>query len=426
MTNRNRRSFVTTVAAAGTLGLAGCLSQMREWRGADGEPATSQSSDGNDGDEAGDRLSLPGDPIDRFEDLGRWTPMIDAGQLEAGTADPYVGSQSAHLTAAEDTEYAAVYRTIPDGLDLSDKSLSLAVSFTGREQLHLTLELFAPNSRNVHAMQRTLVGPTDRWVRVDFGTDRVEGQPDLTDVREVRLIARRRADSTGPIDCRVDDLRAVDRPETGAVMLLFDGTLESHYTAAFEQLQAYGFAGVEAVIPEAVGETGRLTNAALSELDAAGWDMAARPRTGARSLDEFPPETQDELIRGTKAALESRGFADGAKHFVTPRNVLGSTARDLVREYHEQAFRFGGGPNGLPLTDPHNAGFFAGDAGDVTKSYVDFAAEYGQLAVLHFEHIGENGMSERAFADLLEYVDTQDVDVVTATDLLERTSGGDR
>ncbi|PCR89643.1 polysaccharide deacetylase family protein [Natrinema ejinorense] len=419
MTNRNRRSFVTAVAAAGTLGLAGCLSQVREWRGAGGEPTSVRAGDESPASGTGSRPDGPGKSIDRFEDLDEWTAMIDAGELEVGTDDPYAGSQSARLTASDETDYAAVYRTVPDGLDLSDRALSLAVAFDGRDQLHLTLELFAPNSRNVHAMQRTLTGPTDRWVRVDFGTDRIDAQPDLTDVRQIRLIARRRGDMTGPIDCRVDDLRAVDRPETGKIVLLFDGTLESHHATAFERMDAYGFAGVEAVIPEAIDGDGRLSLEQLGELDDAGWDLAARPRTGSRFLHEFPPERQAELIRRTKAFLEERGFEDGARHFVTPRNVLGSTANDLVREYHDQAFRFGGGPNGLPLTDPHNVGFFAGDAGDETETYVDYAAEYDQLAVLHFEHIGGDGMSERAFTALLEYIDGRNVDVVTATELLE-------
>ncbi|WP_121742560.1 polysaccharide deacetylase family protein [Natronorubrum halophilum] len=418
MTNRNRRTFITTVAATGTLGLAGCLSSIREWRGGD-EKSPSQPGDEDDEPEPSDLPDLPGESIETFENLDEWASLIDAGALEAGTDDPYAGSQSAHLTADEETDYAAIYRTISDGMDLRDSNLSLAVSFTGRDQLRLTLELFAPNSRNVYTMRRTLTGPTDRWVRVDFGTTRVETQPDLSDVREIRLTARRRGNQTGSIDCRVDDLRTVDRPETGRVMLLFDGTLESHRTNAFERMQEYGFSGVEAVIPEAVGEQGRLTIDALSELDDAGWDMAARPRTGAQSIHEFSPEEQEGMIRRTKAYLENRGFADGAKHFVTPRNVLGSDTIDLVREYHEQAFRFGGGPNGVPFTDPHNVGFFSGDAGAETERYVDYAAEYGQLAVLHFEYIGQEGLSERAFDDLLEYIDDADVEVVTATELLE-------
>lgn len=419
MTNRNRRSFVTTVAAAGTLGLAGCLSQMREWRGDDTTSNQSTPNGNSDRSDTDGLPKLPGDQIEDFEKLDEWTAMIDAGELEAETNAPYAGSQSGHLTASEGTESAAVYRAFPDGMDLSGKNLSLAVSFTGRDQLHLTLELFAPNSRNVHAMQRTLLGPRDRWIRVDFGTSRIETQPDLTDVREIRLTARRRGDASGSIDCRIDDLRVVDRSEMGKVMLLFDGTLESHYTTAFDRMDDYGYPGVEAVMPEAVGQDDRLTLDRLGELNDAGWDMAARPRTGSRFLHEYSPDEQKGMIERTKVFLENRGFEDGARHFVTPRNVLSPTARDLVEEYHEQAFRFGGAPNGLPLTDPYNVGFFSGAAGDEAKTYVDYAAEYGQLSVLKFDYIGEDGISERAFEDVLEYVDQQNVEVVAASDLLE-------
>ncbi|WP_440765731.1 polysaccharide deacetylase family protein [Natronorubrum sp. DTA7] len=417
MTNRNRRSFVTAVGAAGAIGLAGCLSTVREWRDDGGEPsAEARTPDEDDGDGT---LDLPGQTIEDFEDLSDWAAMIDAGSLEAETDDPYAGSQSARLSAPEDTEHAAVYQVRSDGIDLSDQNLSLAVTFTGRDQLHLSLELYAPNSRNAYAMERTLTGPTDRWVRVDFGTSEIDGDPDLTDVREIRLTARRRGDQSGSIDCRIDDLRAVDRPETGKVMLLFDGTLESHYEHALEPMGDYDFAGVEAVIYEALGESDRLTIDQLEALDDAGWDMAARPRTGAQYLHDYSPEEQEGAIRRTKAFLESRGFEDGARHFVTPRNVLGPETIDLVREFHEQAFRYGGGPNALPLTDPHNVGVFSGADGETTKRYVDRAAEYGQLAVLHFEHIGEDGLSTEAFEDLLEHVDDADIEVVTASELLE-------
>ncbi|QLG50754.1 polysaccharide deacetylase family protein [Natrinema halophilum] len=417
MTNRNRRSFVSTVAATGTLGLAGCLSQLEEWRGGNG----SQNPSNKDPKEPSDNGSkLPGESIDGFESLDEWSAMIDAGTLEARTDDPYAGSQSAHLTASEGTEAASIYKSIPDGMDLSGKNVSVAVKFTGRRQLRLTLELFAPNSRNAHVLQRTLIGPSDRWVRVDFGIGRIETQPDLADVRQIRLAARRRNDQSGPIDCQVDDLRVVDRPQTGKVMLLFDGILESHYTNAYEKMKGYEFPGVESVIPAAIGEDGRLTIDKLEELNDAGWDMAARPRTGSKFLHEFSPDMQKGKIERTKKHLEKLGFEDGAKHFITPRNILSPTARDLVEEYHEQAFRFGGAPNALPLTDPYNVGFFSGAAGEETKRYVDYAANYGQLAVLQFTYIDtEDGISGDAFKNVLEYIDGKDVEVVSATELLE-------
>ncbi|WP_254522931.1 polysaccharide deacetylase family protein [Natrinema caseinilyticum] len=417
MTNRNRRSIVTTVAATGTLGLAGCLSQLDKWRGKNNSPKE-KDEDTNQSDT--NEPDLPGESVEEFESLDGWSALIDSGKLEAGTDDPYAGSQSAHLTASEGTEAAAIYRSIPDGTDLSGKNFSLAVKFTGRKQLRLTLELFAPNSQNAHVLQRTLIGPKDRWVRVDFGTGRIETQPDLSDVRQIRISARRRGEMSGPIDCQVDDLRAVDRPETGKVMLLFDGILESHYTEALDIMKSYDYAGVEAVIPEAIGEDGRLTIDRLEEMKDAGWDIAARPRTGSKFLHEFDPDMQKGMIERTKRHLEELGFEDGARHFITPRNVLSSTARDLVEQYHEQAFRFGGSPNALPLTDPYNLGFFSGAAGEVTKTYVDYAAEYGQLAVLQFDYINsEKGITASGFESILEYINGKNVEVVTATELLE-------
>jgi len=41
-------------------------------------------------------------------------------------------------------------------------------------------------------------------------------------------------------------------------------------------------------MPEAVGQGDRLTIDRLEELSDAGWDMAARPRTGAHFLHEYP------------------------------------------------------------------------------------------------------------------------------------------
>lgn len=410
---RNRRSFMTTLTAIGTVGVAGCLSSVPGLSDDDG--TTGEPSDNDDGSE---HLDLPGESIEQFETLDGWVSMLDAGSIEGTDDDPYVGSQSARLYADEETEYAATYRTYSD-LDLTDRTLSLAVNFTGREQLHLTLELYAPNARNAVTMERTLTGPADRWVRVDFGTTDVAGDPDLSSVDEIRIIARRRGDTDGSIDCRIDDLRIVDRPDRGRVMFLFDGTLEDHHATAFEQMQAYGFAGTEAVIREAVGETGRLSLPQLDELADAGWDMISRPRTGAQALHDMSPEQQEGAIRQNKAYLENYGFEEGAQYFLTPRNVLGTETIDLVREYHEGAFRYGGAPTGAPQTDPHNAGFFSGADGLTTTNLVDHAADHGQLAVLHFEHVGDDGISESSFEAVLEHVDAADVDVVTATELTE-------
>ncbi|UTF54163.1 polysaccharide deacetylase family protein [Natronosalvus rutilus] len=429
MTYRNRRSFIRTAGTVGALGLAGCLSNDGGSSPSDSSDNETNSSDGSDtgnGNETespqdnsnGELDHLPGETLEDFESLDNWATLLDGGSIEATTDDPYAGSQSARLHAGENNESAGSSFMLPESMDLSNAAFSMAVKYSGREQLMITLEVLAPNARNKVALRRTLTGPVDRWVRVDFGTTNVDTSPDLTDVREFRVIAHRRGSNEGPIDFAIDDLRVTERPDQGSVLFLFDGTLESHHVNAFEHMESFGFAGVEAVIPEAVGETGRLTHDQMQDLEEAGWDMAARPRTGSRNINEFTREQQEGAMERTKKFLEHRGFEDGANYFVTPRNIMGPNTYDLVQDHYKVAFRYGGGPNGLPLTDPHNVGTFSGTAGSEVTRYIDYAAQYGQLAVIRFEEIGgADGMSEDAFVDLLEYVDSTDVQVVTASEL---------
>ncbi|WP_114576199.1 hypothetical protein [Saliphagus sp. LR7] len=385
---------------------------------------------GNDEDEgeggADDELAdLPGESVDDFEDVDAWSPIVGDDAIEAETEEVYAGSSSARITAPESEEEATVFRTFTDGLDLSGQGLSLAIRYTGREQFDLTVQLLASDTRNRIDLRRVLTGAADRWQRVDLGVDVIEGDPDLADVREIRIVGRRRGDEGGEIEFAVDDLRRADSPDQGAVMLLFDGGLESHFTTAFEVLEEFDVQGVEAVTPEALGNEGRLTIENLEEMSGAGWDVISRPRTGSQFLGEYTPEQQEGLIRRSKGFLENRGFEDGARHFLTPRNLLSPESHDLIREYHEQAFRFGGEPNSLPITDHHNLGFLSGDEENAAATNLDQAAAYNQLAILHFVYVddADEGVDRGYIEDVLEYIDDQDLQVVTASDLLDSGQG---
>lgn len=463
-----RRTVLTTAVTFGTITLAGCVSGIitdsDDEDGQPGDGVDDDAADLNDGDDADDADEvdggddgdsddaagldddpveddgddsdaddqtaaddppsdeldhLPGEAIDDFADLDQWFAFVGQGSIEATEDDPYANDQSALITADEDVDYAGVYREFMEPLDLSEQTLSLAVRFTGRELFDLTVQVLAPNSRNYLNHRRVFTGPADRWVRVDLGANYEETQPDLHDVREIRVIGRRRGEA-GPISFALDDLRVVDRPETGAVLFLFDATLADHYEVAFPIMEEFGFDGVETVTPETVDRDGRLTLDQMREMDDAGWEMIARPRVGGQFMHEYDRDEQEGMIRRTQTYLLNRGFESGAQHMFVPRNVIGPDGMDLVREYHESAFRYGGGPNGLPATDPHNLGYFNTDDDDTTRSFVDLAARHKQLAVPRFESFGEDGMDEDAFRDLLEYIDEADVDVVTATGAHDR------
>ena len=466
MVRQTRRMVLTAAGAVGTIAIAGCVSEMigdddtesvpNADDDADGDVDDHDDDDEDDDDEEfgsaddanddsiedadddddhvddeedtdtnedeNDLAHLPGTVIDDFEELNHWFAFIGQGTIEETSGDEYAGSHSARISADEETDYAGVYREFMEPVDLSEQNISLAVKFTGRDLFDLTVQVLAPNSRNYLSHRRVLTGPADRWTRVDLGANYQETQPDLFDVREIRVIGRRRGGEEGPIEFAIDDLRAVDRPDTGKIVLLFDATLADHYDVAFPIMEEFGFPGVETVTPETVDRDGRLTLDQMREMDEAGWDMIARPRVGGQFMHEYDRDEQEGMVRRTQTYLLNRGFDDGARHFFTPRNVIGPDGMDIVREYHEQAFRFGGGLNGLPATDPHNLGHFSVDNLETTRSFVDLAATYRHLAVPRFERFGDDGIDEQVFRDLLEYLDGADVEIVSATELLERSA----
>ena len=435
MTGKTRRHVLTTAGTLSALTLAGCVSgrvdedlpflggddapsEVPTENGDDQPPDTNGADDNDPTDHDEEELDLPGEAIDDFSDLDQWFPMVGQGNIEAATDEVYHGKQSARIRAEEGVDYAGVYREFHDPLDLTEQNLSLALQYVDQEMLDVTVQVRAPNSRNYLNHRRVLTGPSGHWMRIDLGANYEETQPLLDEVREIRIVGRRRGTESGPIEFVIDDLRAAPRPDSGAVVLLFDATLESHYTIGLEILEEYGFAGVESVTPETVGRSGRLTTDQLREMSEAEWDMIARPRVGGQDFTEYSVDRQEEMIRGTQTYLLNRGFEDGADHFFTPRNMIGPEGMELVREYHETGFRYGGAPNAMPVTDPHNLGHFTARDVDTTESFIDLAEQYHHVAIPRFEYLGDEGIDEATFRRILDHIDQADVDVITATELL--------
>jgi peptidoglycan/xylan/chitin deacetylase (PgdA/CDA1 family) len=424
MSDQTRRTFL---AAAGGIGLAGCSSAFGN-PGSDGtepngttETTQPQPTSTRTATPAGKLGNLPGEQFEDFEDLERWFPIGDNGTVEPSTADPYVGTQSASVTAEDGRPYGSLFKAFEEPVDFTGKNLSLAVKVSEPEISKVAIDLLAPDRGNKVRMMRTLSGPTDRWLLMDFGVPSGARQPDLSAVHEIRITCRHRGGVREPVEFAVDDLRLVDQPERGAVLLTFDDSHRSHYEEAFSRMREYGMPGVEGVIAETVYRQGRLDVGQLREMSSAGWDVASHPFTSGRRLSEFAPEEQERRITENKQFLDRKGFRDGARHLTVPQNFRGPETYELIAEHHDTMFTFGGMPNALPSTTTLNYGRINAPSADTVRRFVDYAEEFGQLVVVNHHVLGgDEGLSLDVFEDELEYVDAADVDVVTATDLLER------
>jgi len=429
MSRQTRRTFLAT---AGALGVAGCMSSDPPSDGsgsenrtpAGGETTTSTTEETITPGETTTAESgggLPGSQFDGFEDLERWYVLNQRGSLSASKKPSYEGSQSMRLKSGG--KYAGAFKAFSSPQDMSGKNLSLAVRVNSPRGWKLSVELLAPDRGNKLVMTRTMPGPVNTWMRMDMGATREVRNPDLSSVQEIRIIARGGDDQ--PIELFVDDLRLVERPETGYVMLTFDDAWRSHYTTAFPMMQERGFAGVEGVVSDVVYGESRLDIGMMREMRDAGWDMASRPAS-AEYLTQLSPKKQRQKIERNKQFLVRKGFQEGARHFLTPGRRRGPKTMEIVKEFHDTMFTFGGSPNGLPSTTLYNYGRINADNSAPIGDLIDLAAKHKQLLVCNTGAIGnedDDWITERDFKAFLDYVKKANVEVITASDLLKMQQG---
>lgn len=384
-----------------------------------GETTTEENTTDGNTTASGSDDGLPGSQFDGFENLDRWYVLNQRGSL-AGAGDAYKGPQSMHLKSGG--KYVGAFKAFSSPKDMSGKNLSLAVKVNKPQVWKLTVELLAPDRGNKVEMTRTMPGPVDTWVRMDMGVTREVRNPDLSSVQEIRIIARDRGNNR-PLDLFVDDLRLIDRPDQSYVMLSFDDVWKSHYTTALPMMQERGFKGVEGVVSDAVYGENRLDVGMMRKMRDAGWDMASRPRS-TQYLTELSPEEQRRKIERNKQFLDRKGFQDGARHFLTPSRRRGPKTMEIVREFHDTMFTFGGAPTGLPSTTRYNYSRINTANSPGVKQLIDLTAKYNQLLVCRTKDIGnaDGAISKKNFEAVLDYVKKADVKVVTASDLLEMQS----
>jgi peptidoglycan/xylan/chitin deacetylase (PgdA/CDA1 family) len=350
-----------------------------------------------------------GRPLDSFEDLSPWASI--AGSMEP-TPESYTGTQTMALETTGDP-YLSVRRRFPEGIDLADRNLSLAVDLATPEAEQLEVRLFAPNVKNSITCERNVRSAS--WYRLDVGASKIRGSPDLANVTELQI---RTYSGGGPLRMAVDSLRTTERAKRGAVMLTFDDNHYTQYETAFPITEEFGFPGVVGVIPHSVGKSSKIPLEAMGEMRAAGWEMVSHPQHD-RSISEMGPRKARAAIRDSKRWLIENGFERGAQYLVWPYNKYDAENLGIASRHHQLGFAFGGCPVGRQVTGPLSIGRVHGDEIVRSKRLVDLAAEYSNLVILMYHTVGldNDRIGEREFESVMAHIDRADVDVITPSDL---------
>ncbi|WP_143095513.1 polysaccharide deacetylase family protein [Halopelagius inordinatus] len=364
-------------------------------------------------------LGCRGTRLDGFEDLSRWETYD--GSIGADLSTVNKGVQSARLVATKDQPRAWICRRFEDGLDLSDRDLSLAVH-PGEDDTRATqfrVQLLAPDRDNRVEMWHP-VGGVRGWVRLDFGPTEFVGDPDLTDVREVRI--QTWVGGGTAVSCNVDELRTTPKLSEPTVVLTFDDIHTTQYENAFPIMQKYGFPGVAGVIPWLTDEPVRLGADRLAEMRDAGWDVVSHPQ-GEKALPAYSVEKQEEMLRTSKQWLVDNGFEDGARFILWPLGRADEATLDLGAKYHYMGFLGGRCPSGR-ITGPQTISRVNGDDVETTLQMLEMAKRSRQSVAIMYHTIGAGGnrITTAEFERTMRRIDELGFRVATASDLWEEQS----
>ncbi|ELY99727.1 hypothetical protein C482_09587 [Natrialba chahannaoensis JCM 10990] len=427
----SRRQLVAALGVTSTATVAGCLDVLSgdESPEADSNGGSDSNGDGDggNGDENGTD-SWPaidhGELLSDFESADEWVAVT--GETET-VSDAPTGSQA--LAVESDSDQAAMRIEFPRGIDLDGWDTSMAVKADAVDQIHL--EYMAPSRGDHLTSIRHVPDDYDGWLRLDFGYIQKHGDPDLSDVRRLNVVAVGPEDGTRLV---ADDLRKTEAADNGKAILSFYNGHASHYEHALDRLDERDWAGAVPVDPDQIGSGGRMDLVQLDELHERGWDICGYPSVST-PLPEMPEDRQRQVVANVRDTLADLGFEDDSRHFYAPADRMDDSLQTVLREEVDSAVLASGSPTGAPPTNTHMLSQIWGpDLHGGVRRAINLCDQYNQLVVLRIPRIVElendeeasgNSMSLEDFDELVNHIEHRGLDVVTPSDVVDGTMDGD-
>jgi peptidoglycan/xylan/chitin deacetylase (PgdA/CDA1 family) len=449
-----RLKFIATIGAAGTIAVAGCSALPGNPKiPPDGNSSPTPTSPTQGGgtttpgtgtdtqtdtqpgnNPSSNQPFTRGKKVDDFEgNVGsRW--QVDYGKYTVTNEDAYEGNQSLVLEPRNPSKrkesitrpYARVSRFFTGSnkaLDLSNHDLTMAVKVDKPKDqvLDITANIHAPTGSLSLTSTRQIPKAMDDWVRYDLGYTGTDGKPKLENVLQVEITITTIPQQAKDFRVKIDGLRKIPKPKKGKVIFQFDDGHITAYENAYPVLQQKGWPAGCAVVPDAIGGDKRVSLKMMSEMQQNGWDMMSHPKASpSTALPGLPEQVQRRKIVSAHQKLAALGFEKGARHFVAPYNRVSGTTLDIISDVHETGFLFGACPNNA--RHPSNPYFISrvqGGSVRGAKDIIDMAARFNQLAVVTYHVIGGNGTPMSVFKRIVDYVEKQNVDVISPSQLID-------
>lgn len=147
----------------------------------------------------------------------------------------------------------------------------------------------------------------------------------------------------GPITFYVDD-GVVGYDAKPQVAFRFDAGDESTYTEAFSLMEQHGLKGCAAIKTNNINFETRLTDAQITEMHDAGWDVMSQSHSHA-NLTAISASALAAEIDTAQSYINSHGWTRGRDHFVYPGGFYNTA---VIAALRARGYRYGWTVYGIP------------------------------------------------------------------------------
>ena len=229
---------------------------------------------------------------------------------------------------------------------------------------------------------------------------------------------------------------SIDGLESGksipAVLLTFDDGHSTLWDQAYAYMEPRNVRGTGYIISNYVNTIGKVTWAQLQEMYATGWTIGNHSANHT-DLTTLSLSGQEAELAAARDALNAYGITTGG-HVAYPYGKYNANTLTAMTNLGMQSGRTTLYFNNLsPLTSPYEIGLqniASSTTLEVAKGYVDTAMSRGEILVLLLHDISENptanGWYTDRFQNLVDYIISKGVPILTMDELIRLQSGNIR
>ncbi len=359
-----------------------------------------------------------------------WLDWYGAGTVAHDSSDKVLGTASLKITTLGNGTICGGERDIVGG-DWSTKNFRIWVKadlWARVSQYDILISTGVTQFDNFFAcnLKNLISAPVDgEWLELYLTRDNFitgAGTPNWTLVND--MIIRCIDTSGGIVTVHADGFGVFDEGSAGYVSVVFDDGWSDGLTQGKLKMDDYGFRGNYFVIPDLLGQSGRMTEAQVTAAARQGWEIGGH---GDDNLTTLTERERDEHLQFVRQWLADRGYK-GADLYAYPNGGYNDAVSDQLLKYFSGGRALAAGSNPGSAVNPRHISCRTVVNTDTTSTLqgeIDAAVTNKKWLILTFHKIVttpsvDTEYSIANFGTVIDYLNTQSVSVLPMQEVLRR------